>query len=114
MRVLTPLVAAALSFAITACGSPEHSTTLEHLPATGNPPSEQSAGPTAVADADLDRGAPAISPETGYEDPVCRMTVAEDVEARHTHDEVTYGFCSDRCRATFADDPDAFLVALEE
>ena len=106
-----------LALALAACGG-DSAETLDNLPATGSSaPSEQSArpaeesneedGPSAGAEA-------AIDPATGYMDPVCRMKIAEDAAFRHTHDGVTYGFCSASCQANFSEDPDAYLVALEE
>lgn len=57
---------------------------------------------------------PAIDAVTGYIDPVCRMKVAETAAERHTHEGVTYGFCSATCRERFATDPALHLAALEE
>ena len=121
---LVALLCAALLCAallVAACGGGDTAATMEDLPATGSPdPSQQEVhdghghdhGAHATsATADL---GPAITPATGYEDPVCRMTVAEDARVRHTHDGVTYGFCSEACERAFAEDPDAFLVAMEE
>ena len=111
------LIAVALiAVALIACGG-DSAATLEDLPATGSAaPSEQRADPAEATDGVRagDAGGPAVDRSTGFVDPVCRMTVAEDARYRHTHDEVTYGFCSGRCLGRFAADPDAFLIALEE
>ena len=117
-RLFIPLLTTS-AIVLGACGGSETDVTLEGVPATGSAgPADQRleeradrTAPTASASADL---GPAITPATGYEDPVCHMTVSEDATARHTHDEVTYGFCSEACKGAFAEDPDAFLVAMEE
>ena len=57
---------------------------------------------------------PAIDAVTGYIDPVCQMKIAETSTERHTHEGVTYGFCSASCRERFAADPAPYLAALEE
>jgi len=56
----------------------------------------------------------AIDPVTGYMDPVCRMQVHKDAEIRHTHEGVTFGFCSNACKERFLESPDQYLAALEE
>ena len=126
MSIPTACAAAALAagLLLAACGGSDSAATLEDLPATGSPaPSQQEVhdhdrdhdhgGEAHGEHAPADLG-PAISPATGYEDPVCRMTVAEDARVRHTHDGVTYGFCSEACKRAFAEDPDAYLIAMEE
>jgi xanthine dehydrogenase accessory factor len=47
-------------------------------------------------------------------DPVCGMTVTTDASALQlTHDRVTYYFCCAGCRRTFADNPDAYIKAVQ-
>ena len=118
MKFTTTLVlSGALALGLGACGN-DSAATLEDLPATGSSaPSEQSADPAAVTDeaaAPAPTSTAAIDPSTGYVDPVCRMKVAEDAPYRHTHDGVTYGFCSASCGMKFATDADAYLIAMEE
>lgn len=55
-----------------------------------------------------------IDAVTGYRDPVCGMKVAPDAPVRHTHEGVTYGFCSESCEGRFAAAPADYLAALEE
>lgn len=89
---------------------------MDGVPATGSAsPEEQQLDGDNAADvaANADLG-PAITPATGYEDPVCLMKLSADATERYTHDGVTYGFCSATCKKAFSRDPDDFLVALEE
>ena len=51
---------------------------------------------------------------TGYQDPVCGMKVEPRAQYTHTHENVTYGFCSQTCRERFEQQPAEFLAALEE
>ncbi len=46
-------------------------------------------------------------------DPVCGMHVRPSSPHRHTHDGLTYGFCSARCSERFAAEPMAFLEPAE-
>ena len=112
IRTATLLTAGIL---LASCGGADTATTPEDVPATGMPAPDQRDGhePRLDREPEGNIGA-AITPATGYEDPVCRMTVAPEANQRHTHDGVTYGFCSGACKRAFSEDPDAFLVALEE
>ena len=56
----------------------------------------------------------AVDAVTGYDDPVCQMAVAADAEFTHTHEGVTYGFCSAVCQSRFEEAPREYLAALEE
>ena len=105
MRTPITSLLLATSLAFGACAS-DAPTTLETVPATGSP-SPEAAAELAPASAPIDAS-------TGYIDPVCRMQIAEDAPVRHTHDGVTYGFCSERCLSKFEEAPDEYLVALEE
>ena len=42
-------------------------------------------------------------------DPVCKMDVNADWDISHAHDGVTYYFCAEKCRETFAAGPDAYI-----
>ncbi len=42
-------------------------------------------------------------------DPVCGMTARVDTPNSHTHEGVTYRFCSARCLAKFREDPSRYL-----
>lgn len=55
-----------------------------------------------------------IDDVTGMIDPVCEMKISADTEHRHTHENVTYGFCSSGCQKAFTADPAKFLAALDE
>jgi len=47
-------------------------------------------------------------------DPVCGMTVTADASALQLmHDGVTYYFCCAGCRRTFADNPNAYIKAVQ-
>ena len=104
-KIKVSLIALAVTGAalFSACGAEKASDTetiIEEAAATENPatPAEEASGE-----------APAISAETGYVDPVCKMTVAETAEYRHTHDGLTYGFCSPSCLERFSSEPTAYL-----
>ena len=44
-------------------------------------------------------------------DPVCGMEFDQSQAAAQTvHEGVAYSFCSEECRQTFEDDPEAFVV----
>ncbi len=78
-----------------------------------------STGPITQASAAADEATlpvvtTAIDAVTGYMDPVCQMKIAKDVPERHTHESVTWGFCSASCRERFAAEPASYLAALEE
>ncbi len=69
-------------------------------------------GGTEAGDADVE--ATSVDAVTGYMDPVCQMKVSPDASIRHTHEGVTYGFCSETCKEAFVAAPASYLAALEE
>ena len=56
---------------------------------------------------------PPVSAVTEDQDPVCQMDVERDAAFRHTHDGITYGFCSQVCLEQFEADPATYAIASE-
>lgn len=112
-RKLSFSLLTALTFSVFATGACRSDATEVAADPMTTPVTESSStGP-------ITQGAPTadllpIDAITGYVDPVCQMKVAEDAPERHTHEGVTYGFCSPNCRERFAGDPQTYLAALEE
>ena len=102
-----------LSFALLtlgACKTDADTTTPDVTTETGPVTQQDAAGNAMPGSADM----MPIDAVTGYIDPVCQMKVSQDVTDRHTHEGVTYGFCSPGCKEKFVADPAPYLAALEE
>lgn len=79
----------------------------EPLPPAGAEAVEETVRATAVE-------AQRVDEVTGYVDPVCQMKVEPRAQYTHTHEGVTYGFCSEMCQSRFEESPGEYLAALEE
>jgi P-type Cu+ transporter len=67
--------------------------------------------PTATLRVEVAEERPKEEPMTTEHDPVCGMEVdPKTAAASHEHAGITYYFCSDHCRGSFAEEPAAFIT----